>query len=379
MRYKKILAGIVLPAALAVAALPALAAELIGPSRDTGNVVISSQQQVKDLYTAGGNVTINPDVLGDLVSAGGMVTVAGKVEKELILAGGTIVVTAPVGGHARIAGGNVTVSAPVGGDLVIAGGNINLTEKAKVSGDLLVAGGNVVVDAPIAGKINMIGGNLTINSKVEGGVTVQATQKLIFGPNADVVSEVSYKGASPAEISPTAKVGKVNYTKIERRDFRSEARGILTLAFILKLLAWFLAGLVAVRLMKNSVHGLVSGLKAKPWGNLGTGFAVAVLVPILTVLLLISMVGYYLGFVLGAAFLLALLLANLLASVAVGYWLLGYMNKPGESPVAWQAVVIGVVVWQLLAWLPVIGWLAKCVAALMVLGIIYKTLKARLT
>ncbi|MBI5530571.1 MAG: hypothetical protein HY918_03660 [Candidatus Doudnabacteria bacterium] len=378
VKFKKIFAGFGLVAFLGLVATPAFAAELLAPDKASGNVVVGSQQTLKNVYTSGGNITMNGTINGDLTVAGGTITLAGKVENEVLAAGGNLYLSAPTGSHIRAAGGNITVGAPVGGDLVLLGGTVNITDKASVAGDLLVLGGTVVVDAPIAGSVRILGGSVTINNKVSGNIYVQASQGLTFGPQSEALGSIEYKGANQAQVSPTAKVGAIQFTQMEKKNFQRTMKGLLTIGFLIKLLAWFIAGMVVVRLMKNSVHGLVTEFRSKPWSNLGFGLVVSIVTPITVILLLITFVGYYLGFLLGAAYLLFMLLAGLLASVVTGYYLLAFMNKPGETPSDWQAVLIGVVVWSILGLIPVLGWLVMCLICLMTMGILAKALKAKL-
>lgn len=373
MKKKALLSAIA--ATMLLVAFPAMAAEILQPTAGNGNVAVGLTETHKNLYTAGGNVTVDGKTMGDLTAAGGMLVVSGDVEQEALLAGGNIQLSGSVGSTARIAGGNITISGPIGGDLVVAGGNVTLTGKASVAGDLLIAGGNVIIEAPVKGDVRVAGGNVTINSKVGGAVHARTTQSLIFGPAADV-GQVDYKGPQAASVQQGAKVGNVNFTEVKTKNFGASFGALLTLGFLIKLLAWIAAGLVLVYLRKNFVLSVYEEFKAKPWGNLGIGLLALVGTPILVVLLLVTFIGYYLAFTLGLIYVLALALANLMSALVLGYWLLSKMNKPGEPAVDWQAIVIGAVIWSLLGFIPILGWLAMAIVFLMVLGAAAKKVKA---
>ncbi|MDR3642210.1 MAG: hypothetical protein P4L74_01110 [Candidatus Doudnabacteria bacterium] len=359
---------------LAFIAAPVYAAETIQPSPGNPNVIVGGSESHKNLYVAGGQVTVNSDTKGDLTAAGGMVNITGNVEQEALVAGGNLNVSGSIGGTMRIAGGNITINGPVGGDLVSVGGSINISGKSKVSGDLMLAGGNIVVDAPVMGNIKIAGGSVTINSPVSGSVQVTAKQ-LIFGPGAQISGNISYKGQTAAVVDPAAKISQINFTRLPVKNFGTSAAGLLTLAFLIKLLAWMIAAWVFIHFRKNFVTRLNAEFRLKPWENLGIGFLALVAVPAAVIILFITFVGYYLAFLLGLAYLLTLAAAALLSSIVLGYFLLDKMKKPGEVSPDWQAVIIGVVIWMLLSFIPILGWLAMTVWFLMILGAGVKLLK----
>jgi cytoskeletal protein CcmA (bactofilin family) len=378
MKLKNVLAYFGLAILVFVLGAPAQAAELLGPKQNDQNVVLGAKESKKNLYVAGPNVTINGEVVGDLTAAGGMVTITGKTENQALIAGGTLSLNGPIGSTARVAGGNITISAPIGGDLVVAGGTVNLTGSASVAGDLLVAGGNVIIDAPVSGSIRAVGGSILINSKVGGQVWVKNSQNLNFGPSAEVSGKIEYSGYNKAVTDPGAKISAITFTQLEKKNFKNEVRGLMTVAFLIKLLAWLLAGLVLVKLFKNSLVKFLEEYRAKPWENFGYGLLFSLFTPVLAVVLLITFVGYYLAMLVGAVYFLAVLIGSVAAAVALGYYLLSMMNKPGEAPKDWQAVLLGVVAWMILAWIPVLGWLVMMVLWMMTFGVIAKMVKASL-
>ncbi len=376
MKTKRLLYSLTAVAFLLVfLASPAWAAEVLGPTKDNPNVSTAAQENHKNLYAAGANVTVNGETGGDLSAAGGTVTVSGKVDQEAMIAGGNLVLSGEVGSHARLLGGNITVSAPIGGDLAVAGGNINLTSKASIGGDLLIAGGNIDVEAPVQGDVRIAGGDVTLNGKVGGNVYVRSSRRLFLGSSAEIAGKVEYSAPQSAVISSGAKTGPISYTQISTGGYMRTLAGFVTVAFLVKFLAWLLAAFVAIKVRKNFIMVLGEEFKAKPWANLGVGFLVFIAAPVAVALLLLSFVGYYLAILLGALYLLLLVAANLLSALVFGYFLLSLLNKPGEMPVDWQAIVIGVVVWLVLPFIPILGWAVMFVVFLMVLGAGIKKLK----
>jgi len=372
---KKIL-GLCLLVFLSFTALSANAADFYLPQdKEDANVVISSTDTFEDLYTVAGNLTIGSNILGDLTAAGGTVTFDGTVERGLLLAGANMTLGGKVGGTARIVGGNYSISSQIGGDLVLAGGNVTLSDKGLVGKDLLVAAGNLTLNAPVLGKARIAGGNIYINSKINGDVRIRASQKVTFGPNADIAGKVIYYAPKEAVFVQGSKVSNVEFNQVLAKSYKNEMKAFFSFALLLKLIAWFLAGLVVMRLFKNKTQEIFSEITQNPWTNLGMGFVWLICIPIVAVLLFVSFVGYYLGGLLIAVYALSLLVVNLLTALMIGYLLMKYMHKSVENVADWQLVFVGVVVLTILKFIPVIGWAAAGVLFLVSFGAMVKIIR----
>jgi hypothetical protein len=366
------------------AASTAGAAEIIKPSKQEPNITVSSSETHKNLYVAGANVTVNGKTKGDLVAAGGMVSVIGDVEQEVMVAGGTVFLSGKIGSHARVAGGNITISGPIGGDLILGGGNVSVTEKSGIGGDLVAGVGNLTLDAPVKGNIKLAGGNVTINSKVDGSVEVFVGNSrnnrgtLIFGPQAEVLGKIVYKGPNKAIVKEGAKVGKIDYTPLAAggRGVGKMLLALLTVGFLVKLIAWIIAGLLLARFKRSWLNKVYENLQAKPFASLGWGLTGLIMIPAVAILLFVTVVGYYLGFILGISFALLLVVANLVAALVLGNLVMTYLTRSKLNGFNWQAVVIGVVLYALLAFIPLFGWLIDFLLFLFALGAVLVTFKS---
>jgi hypothetical protein len=274
-------------------------------------------------------------------------------------------------------GGNINLSTSVGGDLVIAGGNITLSDKASVGGDLVIAGGNVIVNAPIVGNIKFVGGDLTVNSQVGGNIDANISQRLTFGPGAVVTGKTSYKSPKAAIVDKNAKLGAIIFTPRQGGE-RTGIKAVLTAALLIKLLAWILATWLLLHLRKNFVKESQAIMQQKPWESLGIGLLGLIGWPIVTVLVLLTAVGYYVAVILAIFYVLLLLFSALMAAIFLGSLSWHYLSK-GQEVANWQVAVLGVILWQLLSFIPVLGWLVCAVVYLMVMGSLVKLLKKEIS
>ncbi len=358
---------------------------------DGGNVVVSGQEEYRNLYVGGGSVIVSKDILGDLFSAGGSVNIAGSVEDDLFAVGGNITVSSPVNGDARIAGGNVIINAPIAGDLLVAGGTVSLGANASVGGDLWVAGGVVNITSPVTGNLKVAGGEIYINSSVGGMVDAQVDEKLTFGPQAVVLGAISYCGVKDPVIESGAQVGTI--TKVERpAGYRNNNGGNMFIGFsFMKTLMLLVAGLVLLWLMRARVNHVVLSVKEKFWHNVGMGFVAMVVIPILSIMLMVTFVGSILGIILLFWYIFALMLCAVFSMMTLGHFVEHWLSKrkkgsvvaemtegfTGEN-VTWKTILWGALAGMILGLIPVLGWLVLCAFYLGTFGSMLKMVKSKI-
>jgi hypothetical protein len=351
----------------------AMAAEFIKPSKENATVTIPANETHHNLYTAGGNVIINGRVTGDLFVTGGMVNVVGEVEDDLFVASGNLDVAGRVGGNLRVAGGNLSLKGTVGQDLFVAGGNVFISESAAVSGDLIAAGGNLDVQAPVNGKAQLTGGVITINSTIRGDVTIRADEKLTFGPRSVVTGKITYYGNNDPVIQDGAQVGTIDRKPIEKKSFA----GFMGVGVIVSFLAFLAAALALMYLLKRELTTVTDMIRAEPWASLGIGLVSLILGPILFILLLITFIGYYIAFLLLVWYVLALMLSCIVGAVFLGRWLFQYIDR-NTTGIDWRVVVVGVLAFEILKWIPFIGWFVMFLITIAGFGAILRLAKHQL-
>lgn len=349
------------------------------------NITVSTNETYRNLYSAGANVIVNGKVEGDLFSAGGMVNVIGEVEEDVNLAGGTLSLSGVFGGDARLVGGNISITSPISGDLLIAGGNISITEKSVIGGDVVIAGGNVVIEGNVNGSLKMVGGNIYINSVISGPVNIHLSGKkknegnLTFGPKAVVMSEIQYKGFKEAVIKDGAKISDIKFTSSSVKHKQNLIIGIISLALVIKFLAWFFAGWLLVKIRKNSLTNLVSSTLEKALENLGMGFLSLIAIPVISLVLLFSLVGYYISGILFLSYLLLLMYAGLLSLVLVGVKIEFWIFKHQNPNLTWKTAIYGSLGLVILKLIPFFGMIIFFGIYLISLGGLFRHIKEKLS
>ncbi len=336
---------------------------------------LSASETVRnDMYLAGGNITSSGKVNGDLVVAGGNIIVNGPVSQDLAIGGGSITVIADVGDDVRIGGGNIILNGKVGSDAVIGGGQTTISGPG-VGGDVLWGGGMLRVDAPIGGGMQLAGGEVVINAPVRGNVTFKGT-KLTLGKNAVINGDLNYTAKSEATMEAGAVVkGKTTYEPQKTAIPAISGKGVialLSLLFLGKFLALLVFALALGLFFRRYAEVLVSNAITQPLLETGRGLIVFIVLPVVSVMLLVTLIGVPLGILGLIGFAALLLLASPLAAIVVGSVVHKWIFKPAEYQVAWQTILLGVAIYTVLGFVPIVGGIAKFVLVLLAVGSMMK-------
>lgn len=356
-------------------AAPVQAAEFVSPDNDMGDVVLSTTRTYKNLYTAGGNVTVNSTVSGDAYLAGGSITLDGQVEADVVVAGGNITLNNKIGGDVRAAGGTLTINSEVGGDVVIGGGRIILGERAKVGGDVIIAGGTVTLNAPVAGKVWIGGGRVVINSTLGGELRVRGAETVQFGSKAVVNGSVKVQAEQEPVIAEGAQVSTIDFERSMRHANKGAVAKAAVFGGILWVLAYALVALIAAWVAPKRIARFADEMKRGFWANVGIGLAGVVVTPIVAIVLLFLLVGYQLTFFLLAGYVFFLALSLVLAVQFSGAYVYALVQKHATLTVAWQTALVGAVVFTLIRLIPVLGGVACSLVFLAAAGQLLRSIK----
>lgn len=388
-----------------------------------------------DLYLFGNTITIDGTVKGDVVAFGSTITIGetGVVEEDLTAAGQSVIVNGQVQDDARIAGAVLLIDSTgvIGDDLIGAGYSLDARSGSQIGQDVIFGGGQAVLAGDIGGDVQVGANSLVIQGSVAGDVNAALGSRedmpsfmpFNFMPNmpqvptvprgltvrtgAEIGGDLNYTSLQQASIPPGAVAGDTSHQvpevpevpeeraevkpEIKRDDgftrvsrwFFSNLRGFLALLVVGLLMVWFFP-----RFINNGV----AALRAKPWPSLGWGFisliaffvvfmALIAIVAILAIFLGIITLGELVGITLWAGFLLLgafafavvftiTYVSKILVSFLVGRWIVGKI-QPEWAEKPWLPLIVGVVLFAILASIPWIGNLFAFVVILFGLGALW--------
>ena len=343
-------------------------------------VTLLPTETVNEDYFASGNlVTISGTVNGDAFLGAGNIVVDGTINGDLLAAGGNIDIRGKVTGDIRAAGGQINVSGNVGRNLSVAGGSINLASNAQIAGNLTAAGGSVSVSSPIAGGITAGVGQMIISNRV--GKDINAAGQISLAPTANIAGNLTYWNTNPAQISPGATVsGQITQNqppgekKVEPAGFLAALAAFqiwMTLAF---LVTYLVIGLLLLHFTPLFLRETAGQIEKRPWASLGIGFLALLVTPLIIFTLMITLLGIPLALALLLLYILAIFLSKIFISLTLGKKILNIFTK--EARDGW-ALLLGIIIYLILAGIPILGGLVILVATSFGLGALLLSLKTQ--
>lgn len=335
------------------------------------NVTLEKNQTINgDYFGNGGTVTVLGTVNGDAYIAGGTVTVEGKINGDIIAGGGTVTISGS-SQNVRVAGGNITINGTVAKNITVLGGTVTIEPNAKIGGSLVATGGNVTVLSPIKKGATLGGGQIVINNTIDGDVNA-ATKQLTLEPQGRINGKLNYVSDQKVQIAQGATVtGEIKQTMPthNNQDMRQKmvaALGIAWFTFgLVNFISMLIIGLLLIVFAPNYFMRVADSIVEKPWWSLGVGILTVILAPVIIAVFFATIIGIPLAFLLLLLYLIVLYFAKLFVIYLIGERIGRSINP--KIHMAWF-FVIGLVIYQILVLIPLIGWLIDMLALLFGLG-----------
>lgn len=410
---------------LGLLALGAVTPALAFDGRGGENLVIGADEVIDDdLYIGAENFTLEGTVKGDLVAAGSVITINGTVEGDLIAAGQTVIINGTIGDDARVAAGAILVgeNASINGDIISAAGSLELRKSSLVGTDLVFVGGQALLAGEVARNLKMAGGGLELRGTVGGDAFINtgdpepsSQDPMIFMPNSPIPLPNVQAGL---KIDPQANIeGTLEY--VSRKDIKfpggiaarvKRIEPIVDPASVVKpptlmertvtgvldmfrnMVTLLLLGLLLVWLFPNFIQSSVEQVRAAPlpafgWGIVSWAAFFFVLTLILVAMLfggiffgiltlgglsatiiwlgVLSMFTLVVGFVLSAA-----VLSKIIVAALGGQMILSRLKPEWAEHRIWP-LALGVVIFAILAAIPIFGGLFNLIVILLGLGALW--------
>lgn len=345
-----------------------------------------------DRFVAGHTGLPLQEMPGDVFAIGNGIILRGSATNDVHVAGFSVDVQMPVPEDLYASGGSVTIGAPVGSDLTAAGFSVRVAPGVEIAGNARLAGGSVAIDGPILGNMTVTGGDIMINAPIEGDVTARA-EHLSFGADARIGGRLTY--IAPAPITIQAAVIEPDRVTFRRddgfsmtdwhRDWRMHdlpmlptfltmlSGSLMVLGFltITGALCLMLAPALTERLRQSALEhpgaSLLLGFLglATLFGIVPVAVVTVVGIPLLPFAVLLILLAWTLGYLLGAY----VLVDRMLRSVSDDG--VGMVGRIG----ALAAVLL---LFSLLNFIPVLGWMINVALMLFGLGALVRPLLFRL-
>lgn len=395
-------------------------------SRTGDNVVIGAGEVIDDdLMLFANSVVFNGTVNGNLIAAGTRVEINGTVNGTVMAAGQSLALNGAVRDSVYLAGQSVSMGAKaaIGRNASIGAFGLQADAGSAIARDLLFGGYQALLNGTVGRDVRFGGAALDVNGNVGRNVVADVSEPgtaaapVYMGPYMPAATSPGLRIAPSAVIggkltysSSVEQAGAIKSTPAGGVAFQYQpstsnqpqqaqdatanflwgrGRELLTLLLLALLTAW----LAPLLLAKASAQAQSRPVQAAGWGlvMLIGGFVLALVAGI--VLIIAGIVAGWLtlgglvnpvfgtGFMsLGLAFSLFLMLiafgSKLVCGHAIGQLLLRPFNRPLAEHRLWP-LLLGVVVYVVVASIPLLDVLASMVVTLVGLGAMWYVWKDR--
>lgn len=357
--------------ALAMMFMPSMASAATFVGDDT--VQISAGETIAgNYYGAGTMVTMNGTIDGDAFLGASNLTVSGPIQEDAFLAASNLNITGPIADDVYGAASVLNLNSTVGGEAMLAAGVLTLLPDSSVAGEAYLAGGQVDVSGTLNGNTKIAGGEVVISGTVNGDLSIEAEQ-VRFTETAFVSGVVTYSALQEASVADGASIAAIEFTQIERVNKKAQGAdmageflaGLFGFFFIAKFLTFIVTVMVLALVMKGFVKEAVTAGHKKFGKYFLTGLVMMIVLPIVVLILLVSILGSGVGTIVGLGASAYMVLGKAMGAVLLGslLWSLFQKGKKKTIVTDWRPALLGAVLFGLLTFIPVLGWVAKWVFA----------------
>lgn len=317
----------------------------------TGDEVDLAQGTIinDNLFIASGDIDVSGIIRGDLIAFGGEISINGQVDGDVIVVGGDVVIAGSAQ-NVFVAGGDVTIVGRVRHDLLVGSGDLFLDKNARIGKDAFLGCGQATISGLIGRDLKVGAGTLEIteNARIFGKVDYSADDPLISDKAKIVGAITSYDKPNIG-----GGVGQaVNNFDLARR--------------IISFLAIFILGAVIVMYLPNQVKLVTNEMTNKFWWCLLWGLISLIVIPIAAGILIATMIGIPFAVLLIFGYFFFIYIHGIFSGVLIGQAVFERFGKKKINVVL--ALLVGLLIIQLLGWIPLIGWAIKLVLFLWAFG-----------
>ena len=320
----------------------------------TTDIFIVTEEDVvdEDVYVTSTRGAVEGTIDGDLTIFTGDLVISGDVTGSVtVFSSGSVVVeqTGTIQGSLRGASVNVTIEGEVRGDVFMTAASLVVTDTGSVGRDAMLFGGTGRVEGSVARDVRGRTLRLVIDGAVGGDVDV-ATQKLEFGPDAEVGGDVLYRSPRGASgIESVAIAGTLTRLPAQSNFVYGI---ILTLANVVGFFGFLLAGITFLWLVRATGARATGSVLTHPIKSLAVGIAAVIILPVAVVLVALTLVGIPIAILLLLAAVAMFIVGPVPSVSALGNLVL--VRRGG----LFGAFLMGALLWRLGIWIvPVVGGL----------------------
>jgi cytoskeletal protein CcmA (bactofilin family) len=336
---------------------------------------VSSDQTARNLFAAGETVRIEAkEIAKDLFVAGKTLYIDSRIENNCFVAGETINIQGNIGGNLFALAKTLIIASEIEGDIFALGADIILEKGAYIHGEIYSGSGKLHIKGSVMGDVSASCADAMVEGSVLGSLRLQVENSLHIYSGA-IIQELVYSSPTEANIEQGAEVRKKEYTPLVRSDKanrRNRVFGGTKANFgLMNWISSLILAFIFLMLFKKPCQGIVTKIQNQFGMSIAFGLSFMIGAPIAVMLILLTFMGYKVAIVTAVLAIFIWTIASTLGSLLLGVlvrYLISKDRKDFASYLNWVSVLLGVSLYQLLVFIPVLGWLAKVLALMAGIG-----------
>jgi len=320
----------------------------------------------EDTYLIGNSVQIDGTIHGDVFVLAKKLIITGTIIGDVNAVGGQLELKQKSVDTLRLLGKNIINSGTVQSDLFAAGETIELLKEDQIKKNISIAANQVI----LAGKI-------------DGDANIKTAQ-LLVKPTSKIKGDLVY-GAHKSDISSLAIV--LGSTKVLEKEFVNMANRkapwlqVITnkiVGNLYSIIVLFLFGIIFIKFLPSQTSVIIKEILEQPFRSLGIGVFVCLGTPLLALLLAFTVIGIPFAFIIFSFFGLGLYLSKIFITIILGKFAIHLLLKKDLLDTEKNLIremVIGLIVYFILAKIPILGFFFAALATLISFGAFMSTRK----
>lgn len=344
-------------------------------SEEKTELKISREQTARNLFAAGETVNIEAkEIRKDLFVAGKTLFIDTTIENNVFVAGETVNVKGKIGGNLFALAQTLIISAEIEGDIFALGADIYLEDGSHVLGDIYSGSGKLHLKGRIIGDVSAASSDALVEGSILGTLNLKVENSLKISSGA-IIQELNYSSPNEALIEEGAEVRKKTYTPVVSSDKSKKGRGYFAGVFTgFKLIDWLSSLILAflfLAFLKKPCLNIVNKIQEQFGLSMAFGLSFVIGAPIAVVIFLVTFIGFKVALVTAFFTFFVWTIAGTLGSLLLGVFIQYLISKDKQqlaNYMNWVSVFLGVSIFQLLLFVPVLGWLARALSVLLGIG-----------
>ena len=327
----------------------------IREGNETKEVIVAKDTVIHgSLLAAANSVVIDGTIQGDLYCVGQTIIVRGTIAGDVLCVGQTLDVSGTVGGNIRSLGQLLDIAGSVKRNVVVMGQTVSVAPEAVITGELLAAGQTIQLNSSVGGDVNVAAQSVSLGEKarITGNFTYTSPTAVKEATGASVSGKVSHVLPKKDETKP------IQIRMPKAKPWETRAAG--------SVIFYLIVGALVVLFARGKMMRIKEQMLARPWFDGLVGFLTMIGAPIAIMMVAITIIGIPVAIILGIIFAVMIVLSRIYVSVIVGDKLLSAIGRTKSG--LFLQVIIGVIIIELLAVVPVLGLFVTSVATLWGLG-----------